>query len=248
MKIRIDELLVLQKIAPTRSKAKHLIADGLIFYKDKKVEKPGQRVPDDAKIEVTPSIQYVGRGAKKLEGALKSFNIQLKGKIIADIGASTGGFTDCALQNGAIKVYAIDVGHSQLAEKLINDPRVINLEKNNIRDNPQIPEQVDYAVVDLSYISLTLTLKNIAALLQPQGKIIALLKPQFEAGPGIVGRDGVIKDPEAIKTIIKNFRKWCDENGFKIEKFITSPITGKEGNKEFLTLITPSSQHLPMHS
>lgn len=239
MKIRIDELLVLEKIAPTRSKAKHLIEDGLISYKGLKVDKPGQRVPKDAKVEVATSVQYVGRGAKKLEGALKEFDIQLQGKIVVDIGASTGGFTDCALQNGAVKVYAIDVGHSQLAKKLLNDSRVINIEKTNIRDNPSIPDQADYAVVDLSYISLTLALKHIANLLGQHGKIIALLKPQFEAGPGVVGKDGVIKDPNTLKAIVKDFRKWCKDNGFKIDKLTTSPITGKEGNTEFLVLITP---------
>jgi 23S rRNA (cytidine1920-2'-O)/16S rRNA (cytidine1409-2'-O)-methyltransferase len=238
MKIRIDELLVQKNIAPTRSQAKQLIQDGKISYKGEKITKPGIQVSTEIIPKLEEGPQYVGRGAQKLEGAIKEFNVDLNDKVIADIGASTGGFTDYTLQHGAQKVYAIDVGHGQLAEKLCADPRVINMEGINIRDEINLPEKADYAVVDLSYISITLALPNIAKLLKKEGKIIALIKPQFEAGPGVVGKDGVIRDEEKVMEIINNFKAWCAANHFQIQKIIPSPITGKMGNKEFLALIT----------
>lgn len=235
MKLRIDELLVLKKLAPTRSQAKQLIMNGEVEYNGLKVTKPGQLVIEQGELKVGQTLQYVSRGAYKLEAAIKAFEIDPKAKIIADVGASTGGFTDYLLQHGASKIYCIDVGHEQLHHKLKNDPRVINIEKTNIRHPLELPEKTDLAVVDLSYISLRLTLQNIAKL--TNGPIIALIKPQFEAGPGIVGSDGVIKDPAQIKIIIQEFKDWCSENGLKIEKIIPSPITGKVGNQESLALI-----------
>ncbi len=240
MKLRIDELLVLKKLAATRSQAKQLIKNGEVIYKGLKVSKPGQMVIEEGELKVGQTLKYVSRGAYKLEAAIQAFNINIKGKIVADIGASTGGFTDYLLQHGAAKVYCIDVGHKQLHSKLRNDPRVINIEKTNIRYPLDLPEKTDFAVVDLSYISLRLTLPNIAML--TKGPIITLIKPQFEAGPGIVGSDGVIKDASKIKSIIKNFKNWCTENGLKIRKIIPSPITGKVGNQESLALIIPNHQ------
>jgi len=188
---------------------------------------------------VGETLKYVSRGAYKLEAAIQAFKIDPKGKIVADVGASTGGFSDYLLQHAAEKIYCIDVGTDQLHPKLKSDPRIVNIEKTNIRTLVELPEKTDFAVVDLSYISLRLALPNIAKL--TKGPIIALIKPQFEAGPGVVGSDGVIKDPLLIKKIIEEFKNWCTENSFKIEKIIPSPITGKVGNQESLALI--SQQH-----
>lgn len=236
--MRIDGFLVELGHATTRSQAKQLILSGKVLINGSVATKPAQNANNEDKIEVLESQQYVGRGAKKIEAAIQHFKIDLKEMIVADIGASTGGFTDYLLQHGAQKVYAIDVGHGQLAQKLIDDPRVINMEGINVKFPIKIAEKVDLCVVDLSYISLRLTLENIAEVLKPQGKILALIKPQFEAGPRVVGKDGVIKDLDVVKRIIEDFRDWCSEKKLKITTIIPSPILGKEGNKEFLVEIT----------
>lgn len=233
MKIRADELLVKQGLAQTRSQAKLLIKEGKVAN----ISKPSQLVKEEERLSISPGEIYVSRGAYKLKAAIEKFEINPTGKTVADIGASTGGFTDFLLQNGATKIYAIDVGTSQLATKLQTDPRVNNIESTNIRDLTELPEKVDLAVTDLSYISLRLALPNIAKLINPNAPIIALLKPQFEAGKDRVPKDGVIKDPETLTEVIEEFRTWCANNNFIIEKLIPSPITGKKGNKEFLALI-----------
>jgi len=237
MKKRIDELLVSKKIATNKSKAKLLIKDGFVEYNGIKVKKAGQIVNDTGILKILKHDNYVGRGAKKIKEAIIKFNIDVSDYVIADVGASTGGFTDYLLQNSAKKVYAIDVGHGQLAEKLKNDKRVINLEGTNIKDLKDLGELMDLCVVDLSYISLTKTLHSISNLLKENGIIIALLKPQFEAGPNKVSKKGVIKDEETLIEILNNFEKWCQENNFTLLKRIDSPIKGKEGNKEFLVLL-----------
>lgn len=238
MKLRLDELLVRKKLALSKSQAKQLIEDGKVIYNDKIIKKSGYPVDEEADVEVTAKDQYVSRGAYKLEAAIKQFKVDPKGKVVADVGASTGGFSDYLLQHGATKIYAIDVGKDQLHPLVKENPKVTNMEGVNIRNSINLPEKVDLAVVDLSYISLRLTLKNIAALLKEDGQIIALIKPQFEAGPKIVGKDGVIKDPEIVRQILKDFLEWSEKENFKVEKVIDSPITGKEGNKESLALIT----------
>lgn len=241
MKIRLDALLVHQKLAETKSKAKQLIEEGSVIYQNRVILKPGFLVTENASVKITTKSNYVGRGAKKLEAAIQQFKIDPQNKVVADMGACTGGFTDYLLQNGAKKVYAIDVGSNQLAEKLKNDPRVVNMENTNIRYLKELPEKPDLAVVDLSFISLKLVLENIAALLKSNAQIIALIKPQFEAGPKAVGKDGVLKDPEKVQEVLKNFLAWCKKENFEIHQITDSPITGKEGNKEFLALITFSS-------
>jgi len=238
MKLRLDELLVRKKLTSSKSQAKQLIESGKTLYNGKVISKAGYPVDENSDIQITTQEQYVSRGAYKLEGAIKHFQIDPKDKIIADVGASTGGFSDYLLQNGAKRIYAIDVGKDQLHPTIKNNPKVTNLEGINIRNPLNLPEKVDLAVVDLSYISLRLTLKNIAALLKESGKIIALIKPQFEAGPNIVGKDGVIKDPMIVEKIVIDLVEWCEKNGFEIQEIIQSPITGKVGNVEFLGLIS----------
>lgn len=237
MKLRLDELLVRRKLALSKSQAKQLIEDGKVLYNGNQLKKPGYPVDEEAEIQVTAREQYVSRGAYKLEAAIRQFHINPKDKVVADVGASTGGFSDYLLQNGAKKIYAIDVGTGQLHQKIKENPKVTNMEGINIRELIDLPEKVDFAVVDLSYISLRLTLKNIANLLKADGQVIALIKPQFEAGPKVVGKDGVIKDPEIVKQVLQSFTEWCENEKFQIKKIIDSPISGKEGNKEFLALI-----------
>lgn len=238
MKHRLDELLVLHKLCSSRSQAKQHIESGCVFIDNIKITKPGKSFADDIHIEIKNAHQYVGRGALKLEKALEEFQINTHNIIAADIGASTGGFTDCLLQKGAQKVFAIDVGYNQLAEKLKNNQRVVNIEKTNIRDGVNLSEKVDLCVVDLSFISLTKVLDKIAELVKPNGHIITLFKPQFEAGPGVVDKHGIIKDESLHNKILDTFLSWCNEHNFYVEKHINSPIVGGDGNKEFLLLIT----------
>ena len=236
--MRLDEKLVQLGHANSLSQAKQLIKDGKVSVDDKVVTKPAFSTTAESTITLSQAQKYVGRGAYKIAAAIEKFAIDPAGLIVADVGASTGGFTDYLLQKGAEKIYAIDVGSGQLAEKLTADPRVTNLEGTNIKNPLTLPEKVQLAVVDLSYISLTATLKNIAALLAPAGSIIALIKPQFEAGPEKVPKDGVIKDPAVVKEVLASLKDWCQQNGLQIQKTIPSPITGKEGNVEHLALIT----------
>lgn len=235
MKLRLDELLVRKKLVTTKSQAKQLIEKGKVSCAGRVVSKAGYPVDEEAEVSVAAGEQYVSRGAYKLEAAIKQFKIDPKDKVIADIGASTGGFTDYLLKNGAKKVYTIDVGTDQLHPSLKTNPRVINMEGVNIRELEELPENIDFAVVDLSYISLRLTLPNISKI--TNGPIIALLKPQFEAGPGVVGKDGVIKDQEKVETIVTEFKDWCATENLPVSKLIPSPITGKKGNHEYLILI-----------
>jgi len=233
MKLRLDELLVHKGLISTRSQAQLLIKEGKVFVSNLKIEKPSQKFNDSVKVEINSNERYVGRGGYKLKGAVEFFNVSIKNKVIADIGASTGGFTDYVLQNGAKKVYAIDVGHDQLAEKLRADERVINMEGTNIRDLKSLPEKADIAVVDLSYISLKLVLKNIFNLVKKDGEIICLFKPQFEVGKKLVGKNGIIK-PDIGGKVFKEFQEWCNNNKYKINGTMKSPIEGKTGNIEYL--------------
>ncbi|MBT7737064.1 TlyA family RNA methyltransferase [Candidatus Peregrinibacteria bacterium] len=240
MKQRLDELLVKKGLAKTRSQAKLLIKEGAVLINDVIAKKPSTASDETDEIIVTKEDSYVSRGAYKLKGAIEKFQIDTQEKVIADVGASTGGFTDYLLQNGAEKIYAIDVGTGQLDTKIKHDSRVINMENTNIRDLNELPEKVDLAVIDLSYISLKLALPNVKNFLKPEGQIVALIKPQFEAGKGNVPKDGVIKDKEVIKEVIKSLEDWCGENGLIIKRKVPSQITGKTGNQEYLGLICPS--------
>ncbi len=232
MKDRADKILVSLNMASTRSQASLLIKEGVVFYKGIQVKKPSFPV-DGEGLEVRKENIFVGRGAHKIEGALKFFGVDPTDMIVADVGACTGGFTDFILKNGASKVYAIDVGHGQLASSLLDDSRVVNMEGINIRYELILDEKVDLAVVDLSYISLKLTLDTIFSLVKDTGKVIALVKPQFEVGKENIGKGGIVKDEKAKLSSLESLYDWCLERNYAIKNATVSPITGKTGNTEY---------------
>lgn len=231
-KDRADKMLVEAKLTSTRSQALLLIEEGVVFYQNKLVEKASQQVTAEG-LEVRKEIQYVSRGAHKIEGALARFQVDVKGLIVADVGASTGGFTDYVLRSGATKVYCLDVGHDQLAQSLREDPRVENHEGVNIKFPFEIKEKVDLAVVDLSFISLKLVLKNIFDLVKPKGKIVALVKPQFEVGQSGLDSNGIVKSEGHRLVMLHEIKEWCKAQGFVLVDQCESPILGKNGNKEY---------------
>lgn len=230
---RIDKLLVDLGFARSRSQAQLLIEEGVVFYNGQLVKKSGHTVNDQSLIEVKKEIQYVGRGAHKIERALKEFNVNPDDLVVADVGASTGGFTDYVLHCGAKRVFAIDVGHDQLADYLVNDDRVVNLEGINIRYPLKLDELVDLCVVDLSFISLKLTLETIFSLVKDGGDIITLVKPQFEAGKERIGKNGIVKNDEIRADVLLELYDWCLESGYYIRNACRSPIEGKSGNIEY---------------
>ncbi|MCR5029859.1 MAG: TlyA family RNA methyltransferase [Selenomonadaceae bacterium] len=236
-KERLDVLLVKRGLAETREKAKTTLMAGLVLVNGQKIDKAGTMVKEDAELRLLGNaLPYVSRGGLKLEKAMEVFGISLDGKVAADIGASTGGFTDCALQRGAAKVFAIDVGYGQLAWKLRSDPRVVNMERTNIRYvRPEdVGELIDFASIDVAFISLTKVLEPVKALLGAKGEVVALVKPQFEAGRENVGKKGVVRDPEAHKTVIREVAAYSREIGFFPAGLTFSPIKGPEGNIEYL--------------
>lgn len=238
MEDRIDKALVDRGVLKTRSQAKMLITQGCIFCNAIKVLKPSFKVSEDDIIEIREMNVYVSRGAYKLEKALEVFAIDPKGLIVADVGASTGGFTHLCLERGAKKVFAIDVGHDQLSELLKNDERVVNLEETNIKFPLELEEKVDLCVVDLSFISIKLVYQNIHNLLNRTGKSIVLIKPQFEAGRERLGKQGLVSDKDR-EVVLDEVKSWFAENSFSIQEVIESPIKGnKSGNIEYLALIT----------
>ncbi len=236
-KTRLDVLLVERGLQESRQKAQATIMSGLVFADGRRVDKPGAAVSNDAEIEIRGNtLQYVSRGGLKLEKAMASFPITLAGAVCGDIGASTGGFTDCMLQNGAAKVYAVDVGYGQLAWKLRSDERVVCLERTNARylSREQIPEELDFASVDVSFISLKLILPPLCALMKAGGHAAALIKPQFEAGREKVGKKGVVRDPAVHREVLEQFLEHARESGFAVLGLTYSPIRGPEGNIEYL--------------
>lgn len=240
MKERLDVLLVQRGLAPSREKAKAMIMEGNVFVAGQREDKAGSTFDEKAEIEVRGNtLRYVSRGGLKLEKAVKSFGIDLEGKICMDIGASTGGFTDCMLQNGAGKVYAVDVGYGQFAWKLRQDARVVCMEKTNIRyvTPEDIVDVLDFASVDVSFISLEKVLPAAKELLSPEGEMVCLIKPQFEAGREKVGKKGVVRDPEVHKEVIDRIVGFARGIGFHIKNLDYSPIKGPEGNMEYLVHI-----------
>lgn len=241
MKERLDVLLVQQGYAQSREKAKAIIMSGNVFVNGQREDKAGTTFdPVKAKLEVKGStLKYVSRGGLKLEKAMNAFGITLQDKICMDIGASTGGFTDCMLQNGATKVYSVDVGHGQLDWKLRNDERVVCMEKTNFRY--MVPEDIedvlDFASVDVSFISLTKILIPARNLLSEQGQMVCLIKPQFEAGKDKVGKKGVVREPEIHEEVIHKVIDYADLVGFKVLGLEFSPIKGPEGNIEYLVYL-----------
>ena len=237
MKDRIDKILAEKGLVSTRSQAKSMIENGDVTVNGVVIKKAGELVDPEADIVVNAPL-FVGRGALKLEEALKKFNVTVNQKIFLDVGASTGGFTEILLNNGALRVYAIDVGHDQLAPKLRTDPRVINLEGTNIRELTTLPELADGAVMDLSFISITKVLEAVENLLKPGADLIALIKPQFEAGIDRLPKDGVIKDAKVQQAVLKEVVTFAKAHGWIHHQDIDSPIEGKSGNKEFLSWFT----------
>ena len=237
MKIRLDQYLVQHGMIQSRERAKALIMAGVVFVNEQKVDKAGEMIKEDAKVEVRGhDIGYVSRGGLKLEKAMQCFPLTPNGKVCMDIGASTGGFTDCMLQNGAVKVYAVDVGYGQLAWSLRTDERVVNMERTNIRyvTPEQLGEPLDLSVVDVSFISLRIVLPAIRALLKPTGQILCLIKPQFEAGREKVGKKGVVRDPAVHEEVLQNFLALAAELELTVRNLTFSPVRGPEGNIEFL--------------
>jgi 23S rRNA (cytidine1920-2'-O)/16S rRNA (cytidine1409-2'-O)-methyltransferase len=239
-KERIDTLLVKKGLVESREKAKKFIMAGLVFVDNHKVDKPGTKISEESQIVVKGNpIPYVSRGGLKLEKALDEFDVTVTNKIALDIGASTGGFTDCMLQNGAARVYAVDVGYGQLAWKLRNDKRVVVVERTNIRyaDKSTIGELVDFVSIDVSFISLKLVLPVVKELTKDNADIIALIKPQFEAGRENVGKKGIVRNKEIHKEVIRNIEKFCNTIGLTIIDLTYSPIKGTQGNIEYLAHI-----------
>ncbi len=240
VKKRLDILLLEKGLFPSREKAKSSIMAGLIRVDGQRVDKAGTEIPVSAVIEVAgPANPYVSRGGLKLEKAISYFGITFDGKTVADIGASTGGFTDCALKHGAAKVYAIDVGYGQLDWKLRQDPRVVNFERSNIRyfDTALLAETPDIVTVDVAFISLVLVLPKITEMLQTGGESVVLIKPQFEAGRDKVGKKGVVRDPEVHKEVIMKVLEKAGGFGFRLNGLTYSPIKGPEGNIEYLAYL-----------
>lgn len=249
---RIDKLLVERGLAESRTKAQAMVMAGVVLVNEQRVEKASDQFIPDAQIRVKhaddPTSRYVGRGGLKLEAALREFQINVSGLVCLDVGASTGGFTDCLLQNGAAKVFAIDVGHNQIDWRLRNDPRVEVREGVNARylQPDDFPVSFDLAVIDVSFISVIKILPSVVPLLKPQGSLVVLIKPQFEVGRGEVGGGGIVRDEEKRLNAIKNVNEFASTLGLRLNKTVESPITGAEGNIEYLAHYSyhPASKHV----
>ena len=249
MKERLDVLLVKRNLAASREKAKAIIMSGNVYVDNQKEDKPGTTFPEESKIEVRGhTLPYVSRGGLKLEKAMKEFQVSVEGKVCTDVGSSTGGFTDCMLQNGAVKVFAIDVGHGQLDWKLRQDERVVCMEKTNIRY--VVPEDigcaVDFVSIDVSFISLTKVLVPVKELMAERGQIVCLIKPQFEAGREKVGKKGVVREKETHMEVVRMVMDFALSIGFGVLGLAFSPIKGPEGNIEYLLYLqkTPTEEEL----
>lgn len=236
-KIRIDRLLVDRGLVESRERGQALILAGQILVNGQKQEKAGALVPDDAELRILGEVlPYVSRGGLKLAAALQEFGLSVDGKVALDVGASTGGFTDCLLQHGAKKVYAVDVGYGQMAWKIRQDPRVVTIERINIRaiEPSLIPEPIDIAVIDVSFISLEKVIPSLRQFLKPGAELVALIKPQFEVGREQVGKGGIVRDEAARNTAVTRITEFVGSHGFDVKGKIPSPITGQDGNIEFL--------------
>jgi 23S rRNA (cytidine1920-2'-O)/16S rRNA (cytidine1409-2'-O)-methyltransferase len=238
-KERLDTLLVERGLAETRTKARAAIMAGEVTVNGARVDKPGTPVPVEAVLAVAAPLPYVGRGGYKLAAALDAFTVDPAGRICADVGACTGGFTDVLLQRGAARVYAIDVGQGQLDWKLRQDERVVVMERTNARYLESLPEPVSLVVIDVSFISLKLILPAVARWLEPAGDVVALIKPQFEAGPAQVGKGGIVRDPDVREGVLVDLLRWAGSHGWTAAGLIRSPIQGTDGNVEYLVRLWP---------
>ncbi len=244
-KQRLDILLTERGLCDSRSRAQALIMSGEVFVNGQKCDKAGTLIEEDAALELRGGSRYVSRGGLKLEKALRDFGIDPTGFVCSDSGASTGGFTDCLLQNGAAKVFAIDVGYGQLAWSIRMDPRVVCMERTNIRyvTPEQLGEPLDLSVIDVSFISLRIVLPAVRALLKPTGQVICLIKPQFEAGKEKVGKKGVVRDPRVHEEVLNGFLSLAAELGLTVRNLTYSPVKGPEGNIEFLGHLAVQPEH-----
>ena len=236
-KKRLDVLLFERGLAASREKARALIMSGNVYINNQKSDKPGTAYKDDVNLEVRESaLGFVSRGGLKLNKAIKAFKVDLKGLVAMDIGASTGGFTDCMLQNGVARVYSVDVGYGQLDWKLRNDDRVVNMERTNIRyiDREKVSEKLDFISIDVSFISLCLVLPVAKSLMKDGARAVCLIKPQFEAGREKVGKNGVVREPQIHVEVIEKIKTYVLDNGFKILGLDFSPVKGPKGNIEYL--------------
>lgn len=235
-KARLDVLLVEQGLAESRERARALILAGRVQVEGRRADKPGTPVAADARVEVEAPLPFVSRGGVKLRAALEAFGVRPAGRVALDVGASTGGFTDCLLQAGAARVYAVDVGFGQLDRRLRNDPRVVPLERTNIRHltRDALTPAPDLGTIDASFISLTLILPVVAGLLDPPGEVVALVKPQFEAGRKAVGKGGVVRDPAVHRRVLDVTVAAMQAAGFGVQAVLRSPLRGPKGNVEFL--------------
>ena len=241
-RMRIDVLLVERGLAPTREKAKALLMAGEVIVRNQPVTKAGTLVDVESAVSVKEQPQYVGRGGEKMAGALDNLLINPSGMVVLDVGASTGGFTDCLLQRGAIRSYALDVGRGQIHNKLVQDPRVVVIEGVNARNPFYLPDQVDMAVADVSFISLRLVVPEMVKHLKPDGYLLLLVKPQFEAERGEVGRGGVVRDGFVHARVLGRFTTWAIKQGYRLRGVTISPLVGDAGNKEFFVLLQPQSE------
>jgi 23S rRNA (cytidine1920-2'-O)/16S rRNA (cytidine1409-2'-O)-methyltransferase len=245
-KERIDKLLIEKRIVQSRERARSLIMEGRVIVEDRTIDKPGTKVDVEAQLQIRgEDLPYVSRGGVKLEGALNAFGVHPSGMVVMDVGASTGGFTDCVLQKGARKVYAVDVGYGQLAWKLRKDPRVVNLERRNIRylKREEVEEEVDLILIDTSFISIEKYLPHLLGFLRKGGTIISLIKPQFEVGKGEVGKGGVVKDPALHQKVIERISQFSRGLGLKVLRVIESSLLGPKGNKEFFIYLKKVDDH-----
>ncbi|MBN2655384.1 MAG: TlyA family RNA methyltransferase [Nitrospirae bacterium] len=243
MKERLDKVIVARGITESRERAAAMIMEGKVLINGMPATKAGMMVNDDVVIEMKgQDIPFVSRGGLKLEKALDEFSINVQTKTAMDVGASTGGFTDCLLQRGASKVYAIDVGYGQMDWKIRNDQRVILIERTNIRhiEGSKIPEKVDIAVIDVSFISLNKVLPRVIDFLKPEAEIVALVKPQFEVGKGEVGKGGIVRDDAKRLAVLESVKEFCIGLGLAYAGFTESPIAGQKGNREFLLYLKQS--------
>ncbi|WP_066193049.1 MULTISPECIES: TlyA family RNA methyltransferase [Gracilibacillus] len=244
-KKRLDQLIMDRNLIDSREKAKRTIMAGLVFSEGLCLDKPGTKVPEDIPLEIKgKAIPYVGRGGLKLKQAIDFFGLDLLGQVMIDVGSSTGGFTDCALQHGVTLSYAVDVGYNQLDWKLRNDPRVVVMERTNFRyvtPDMLTKDQPNFATVDVSFISLRLILPPLYQLLAKQSKVVILIKPQFEAGRDQVGKKGIVRDPKIHQQVVEETLGFAQELGFHISGLTFSPITGGDGNIEYLALLEKST-------
>jgi len=241
-KERLDKLLVSRGLAESREQAQRLIMAGLVLVNDRPSTKPGHKIPTDAEIRVKERPPYVSRGGHKLAAGLDAFGVDPAGWVCADLGASTGGFTDVLLQRSAARVYAVDVGYGQLHWRLRNDPRVVVMERTNARYLQSLPEPVQLAVIDASFISLRLLLPAAQRVLAPGGQIIALIKPQFEAGRERVGKGGVVRDERVHRQVLREVVAWAAAHDLGPQGLLPSPIRGPKGNREFLLWMQPGRE------